>query len=48
MDKGTFSRDVLGGTVPQDLVNRIFKVFAGGEELHWKDFVCSMVVFLKV
>jgi len=48
IEKQTFVKDVLGPTVPKELAERIFRVFASySDSLSLRDFVCGMVIFLK-
>lgn len=49
MDKSTFIKLVLGPSVPLELADRIFRVFGNSQQgVSWRDFVCNLVVFLKV
>jgi hypothetical protein len=49
LDKGLFVKHVLGNQVPTELADRIFRVFSNNQPgIGWRDFVCNMVVFLKV
>ena len=49
LDRQTFTREVLRDAIPPDYASRIFRVFVDQpNEMTYKDFICTMVILLKV
>lgn len=49
MDKATFTKFVLANSAPPELADSLYRVFSNDQQgISWRDFVCNLVVLLKV